>query len=275
MYINQIVILMSLSLFISCSTTKPAAIKNISPAVKVEKTETLNSAAHTASSETTAQPETKAVTKPEPQVETTHHHAHTIPSGTPPEVALGWMKNGNIRFYKHYLRNDGQYLTDVKKLSTTQKPHTVVLACSDSRVPPEILFDQKLGEIFVVRTAGETLDPTSIGSIEYALSHLGTKHVLVLGHTHCGAVKAACATLSGADAGSSNLNALVKDIHPRIESFRNKQASYGYTNEVWANTKGVAEDLIKRSSIISSMTQANQIKINTAVYDIETGKVQF
>lgn len=264
---------MSLSLFISCSTTKPAAIKNISPAVKVEKTESTNSTAHSVSSEITPQPETKAVTKTEPPVEASHHHA--IPSGISPEVALGWMKNGNIRFYKHYLRNDGQYLTDVKKLSTSQKPHTVVLACSDSRVPPEILFDQKLGEIFVVRTAGETLDPTSIGSIEYALSHLGTKHVLVLGHTHCGAVKAACATLSGADAGSPNLNALVKDIHPRIESFRNKPASYAYTNEAWANTKGVAEDLMKRSSIISTMAKSHQIKINTAIYDIETGKVQF
>lgn len=213
---------------------------------------------------------------------TTDHHSpstasahHEVAQGTEPEVALRWLKNGNIRFVKHHLRKDGQSLKDVQRLAAGQKPHTIVISCSDSRVPPEILFDQKLGEIFVVRTAGETLDPTSLASVEYALEHLGTKSVLVLGHTQCGAVKAACQTLNGADAGSDNLNKLVADIHPRIAEFKNKANSKGFVDESWANVIGVSRDLTKRSKIIAEKSAAHQIKISTAVYDIETGVVNF
>jgi carbonic anhydrase len=198
-----------------------------------------------------------------------------LSTGLEPSVALGWLKNGNTRFLKKRFRTDGQSSNDVKRLSKAQHPHTVVIACSDSRVPPEILFDQKLGEIFVIRTAGEALDSMSVASLEYALSHLGTRHVLVLGHTHCGAVKAACATLESGDAGSESLNALVRDIHPRLQDFRGKPNSPGFVNEVWANTKGVAEDLAKRSGIVAFMLKNKKIQITTAVYDIEKGSVEF
>lgn len=79
--------------------------------------------------------------------------------------------------------------SDLKRLSTGQKPHTIVLSCSDSRVPPEVLFDQKLGEIFVIRTAGQAIDSSVLASIEYAVSHLGTNLIVVMGHESCGAVK--------------------------------------------------------------------------------------
>lgn len=227
-------------------------------------------------------PTTTAATPAQSSPSTTSHHNpstapahHEVAQGTEPEVALRWLKNGNVRFVKNRLRKDGQSLKDVQRLAAGQKPHTIVISCSDSRVPPEILFDQKLGEIFVVRTAGETLDPTSLASVEYALEHLGTKSVLVLGHTQCGAVKAACQTLNGADAGSDNLNKLVADIHPRIAEFKNKANSKGFTDESWANVIGVSRDLTKRSKIIAEKSAAHQIKISTAVYDIETGLVNF
>ena len=138
-----------------------------------------------------------------------------------------------------------------------------------------ILFDQKLGEIFVIRTAGEALDSMSIASLEYALSHLGTRHVLVLGHTNCGAVKAACSTLEGGDAGSESLNALVKDIHPRLQDFRGKANSVNFVDEAWANTKGVASDLSKRSGIVAFMLKNKSIQISTGIYDLATGHVDF
>lgn len=201
-----------------------------------------------------------------------HHSAH---SGTAPEKSLGWLKNGNIRFTKGFLRKDGQSSKDVTRLSKGQQPHAIVLSCSDSRVPPEIVFDQKLGEIFVVRTAGESLDNNAIGSIEYAVAHLGARLIVVMGHTSCGAVKAAMLTMDGSDAGSPALNALVKDIHPRLASFKGKQLSEQGEPEGWANTEGVAQDLIKRSEMVAEKVKSGEIKIVSALYHLDSGKVDF
>lgn len=96
-----------------------------------------------------------------------------------------------------------------KELAKTQTPHVAVLGCSDSRVPPELVFDKGLGDLFVVRSAGESADRLALGSLEYAVEHLGTEVIVVLGHQSCGAVKAAC---SGEEAGSPNLDALVTPI---------------------------------------------------------------
>lgn len=202
----------------------------------------------------------------------THAEDHT---GVPPETALRWLTNGNTRFLKSHLRKDGQSHADVARLSKGQHPHSIVISCSDSRVPPEVIFDQKLGEIFTVRTAGQALGHNSIGSIEYAVEHLGTKLILVMGHTSCGAVKAAFETLGGASAGSESLDDLVKDIHPRIASFKGKTASPAMEKESWANAEGVANDLIARSKILSQKWMHGQIMIVSALYDLNTGRVSF
>jgi carbonic anhydrase len=94
-----------------------------------------------------------------------HHKREAGPIDA--STALRYLRNGNKRFTEHKLRNDGISARDLERLSTGQKPHAIVLSCSDSRVPPEILFDQKLGEIFVVRTAGQSLDSSAVASIEY------------------------------------------------------------------------------------------------------------
>lgn len=100
-----------------------------------------------------------------------------------PETALRFLTNGNARFAKEYLRQDGQSQKDVQRVSVNQNPHAIVLACSDSRTPPELIFDQKLGELFTVRNLGPTLDASAIQSIEYAVENYGTRLILIMGHT--------------------------------------------------------------------------------------------
>lgn len=201
----------------------------------------------------------------------THQHAQ----GVDAEKSMGWLKNGNARYTKGRLRADGQSTKDRSRLLSGQKPHAIILSCSDSRVPPEIVFDQKLGEIFVVRTAGESLEPTSIASIEYALEHLGSRLIVVMGHTSCGAVKAALGTPVGGDAGSPNLNKLVADIQPRLQSFMGKEHASDVEGESWANAKGVAKDLMARSKIISDRVKSGDVKIVSSLYYLDSGKVIF
>ncbi|HEY8270950.1 MAG TPA: carbonic anhydrase [Pseudobdellovibrionaceae bacterium] len=196
-------------------------------------------------------------------------------SGVNAKTSFSWLKNGNSRYVKGFLRKDGQSNRDRQRLVGGQKPHAIVLSCSDSRVPPEVLFDQKLGEIFVVRTAGEALDNAAIASVEYALEHIGSHLLVVMAHESCGAVKAAFSTLKGEDAGSPALNALVKDIHPRISKFSGKEPSQGYISEARANASGVARDLVARSKIVSEKLKSNDLVIETAVYHLGSGLAEF
>lgn len=196
-------------------------------------------------------------------------------SGVSAEVSLRWLENGNKRFTSSKLRNDGQNKSDVHRLSQGQKPHAIVLSCSDSRVPPEVVFDQKLGEIFVVRTAGEALGDNAIGSIEYAIEHLGSHLLVVMGHTSCGAVKAAHGSLDGSSVGTPALDGLVKDIHPRLTKFKGHKPSKNFEVESWANTEGVAKDLVTRSALIREKVEKGELKIVSSLYDLESGHVAF
>jgi carbonic anhydrase len=191
------------------------------------------------------------------------------------DVAQKYLMNGNNRFTSKHFRNDGTSKSDLKKLATGQKPHTIVLSCSDSRVPPEVVFDQKLGEIFVIRTAGQAIDTSVIASIEYAVSHLGSNLIVVMGHESCGAVKAALSTLSGGDAGSPSLNKLVADIHPRLQRYSRIPASVGVVNESWSNVEGVATDLTTRSEIIQHAVESGELKIQKALYHFGSGNVEW
>lgn len=204
-----------------------------------------------------------------------HGSGHETAKGVSAEKSLSWLKNGNKRFTTQAVRTDGQKTADITKLSTGQSPHAIVLSCSDSRVPPEVVFDQKLGEIFVVRTAGEALDDNVIGSIEYAVEHLGSQLILVMGHTSCGAVKAALGTLDGSSAGTPALDNLVKDIHPRLASYKGHKPSANVEEESWANTQGVANDLAKRSAMIRKKVEGGGLKIVPALYNLNSGVVEF
>ena len=142
-------------------------------------------------------------------------------------------------------------------------------------MPTEIVFDQKLGEIFVVRTAGESIDYSAIASIEYALMHLGSNLIVVMGHESCGAVKAALATLKGGDAGSPWLNKLVADLHPHLKRFSELSQTDGVVVESWANVEGVAKDLMDRSEIVRRLVESGDVKIQNALYRLGSGTVEW
>lgn len=191
------------------------------------------------------------------------------------EKSLGWLKNGNLRFIKGTVRKDGATAADRMRLISSQKPHAVILSCSDSRVPPEVLFDQKLGEIFVVRTAGEALDNNVVGSIEYGVEHLGANLIVVMGHESCGAIKATLNALAGADMGSPALTALVNDLKPRLSQYAGTTPSAGVLAESWSNVDGVARDLLLRSAILRDAVTSGDVKLVRAMYNLESGKVEF
>jgi carbonic anhydrase len=201
--------------------------------------------------------------------------AQEASKGVSADTSMSWLKNGNKRFLTHTVRKDGQAEKDVTRLSTGQTPHAIVLSCSDSRVPPEVVFDQKLGEIFVVRTAGESLDDNVVGSIEYAVEHLGSQLIVVMGHTSCGAVKAALGSLDGSSVGTPALDGLVKDMHPRLASYKGHKPSANVEEESWANTQGVANDLLKRSALLKKKVDAGTLKVVPSLYNLNSGIVEF
>tara|TARA_B110001454_G_C12723226_1_gene435963 strand:- start:25548 stop:26453 length:906 start_codon:yes stop_codon:yes gene_type:complete len=206
----------------------------------------------------------------------TEHAEHARKAGpVPSDKALGWLKNGNVRYLKGFLRRDGASQKDVARLSTGQTPHTIVLSCSDSRVPPEVVFDQKLGEIFVVRTAGEMVDDSVLASIEYGVEHLGANLILVMGHSSCGAVKAAFTTPPGTDTGSPYINALVAEVQPRIEKRMRNPASPGFVAEGWENARGVSIKLMEKSKIIRDAVKSGSLRVETALYHLDSGKVEW
>lgn len=190
---------------------------------------------------------------------------------------MNWLKNGNKRFRTGNVRHDGQDLNDVLRLSKGQKPHAIVVSCSDSRVPPEIVFDEKLGEIFVVRTAGQSFDDSAIASIEYAVAHLGSNLIVVMGHESCGAVDATLSMMKGqTDLGSPFLNHLAENITPRLAHVSLRQpASEHLEVEGWANVKGAALELLTKSEIIRTAVQQGSLKLTTALYHLSTGNVEW
>lgn len=165
-----------------------------------------------------------------------------------------------------------------------QHPSTVVLTCSDSRVPPEIIFNKGLGELFVIRVAGNIVGPYELASIEYAVEHTGSTQIVVLGHSHCGAVQAAfnnyTATRSFRSVagvpGFSNLSSLVTAIRPAVEA----AAATNGNSTLWEasvdeNVKLVKEQLTAKSPILEEKIHAGQLTIIGAKYDISTGAVDW
>ena len=182
-----------------------------------------------------------------------------------PNEAIAELKNGNTRFVESKLVNTN-YKKQIEQTKTSQKPHSVILSCMDSRVPPEIIFDQGIGNIFVIRVAGNIEDENVLGSMEYAVEHSGSKLIVVMGHNHCGAVTGAVKNIK-----LGNLTQLVAQIKPAIKS---DPASAGTIDETAKNNiKITINDILKRSKIIKEMLDEKKIEIVGAFYDIETGTV--
>lgn len=201
--------------------------------------------------------------------------AHDETPSVPAETSLRWLTNGNTRFVKKHFRADGRSAKDRERLVAGQHPHAIVLSCADSRVPPEIVFDQALGEIFTIRVAGEALDSSVIASVEYAVEHLGPKLLVVMGHTKCGAVDTALKVKDGDTAGSEALDKLLADIRPHLKTVMTEKRSPNLEVESTLNADGVARDIVTRSEIIRKKVEAGELLIKPALYRMDSGKVTF
>jgi carbonic anhydrase len=182
------------------------------------------------------------------------------------------LKVGNEHFIKG---TNGKYnFVKLREMfAKSQQPHTIILTCADSRVVPEYIFDQGLGQIFVVRNAGNIMDSATIGSIEYAIEHLKAKRLLVLGHTHCGAVTAA---FEG-ETESPFINSIIHSIYPAVIKVRNKfpDKEKGIQAAIELNVKNQMLKAIELSKIIREAVEQYKLQVIGGVYDIETGKIEF
>lgn len=178
------------------------------------------------------------------------------------------LEKGNARFVKD--KNEGglQDKDRRKELATGQDPWAIVLSCADSRVVPELAFDTGLGELFVLRVAGNVANTSTIASIEYAVAHIGSKVLVVLGHESCGAVTAA---VGGGDNGY-NLNHLLSHITPAISACKKGAA---VNTVVKKNAELTVDALKNRSEIIANAVKKRKLKIVPAYYNLKTGKVDF
>lgn len=157
-----------------------------------------------------------------------------------------------------------------------QTPFAVIVACADSRVPVEFLFDQGLGDLFVIRVAGNIVAPSQIGSIEYAAARLGTRLVVVLGHSNCGAVEATLQELGQNEpADSPNLRAIVDRIRPALEPLLRAEGEVSLDKAVTANVRYSVARLRDDSDMLAKMVDAGELMVVGAEYSIDTGEVQF
>jgi len=184
------------------------------------------------------------------------------------------LLQGNQRFVKGEVIHPHQSAKErIRTAKEGQKPMAAILSCSDSRVPSEILFDAGLGDLFVVRLAGNVVGKEAVGSLEYAVEHLGTKLILVLGHTECGAVTAAVNN----DQATGDLLAIINEIKPVVTKV--KAAHKDLVGEklvleaIKMNVQQSIEEIINSSSLLKKRWQAGDIKIVGALYDLETGSV--
>lgn len=193
-----------------------------------------------------------------------------------PREALDILIEGNQRFINNY-QSDKDFQSLVQITKDKQHPFASILSCSDSRAPTELLFDQALGDVFSVRLAGNIASDKAIGSLEFSSKYLGSKLIVVMGHTSCGAVKAACD-----DFKDGHIGEIINLIKPSIRhektiatSERNSKnpAFVEKVNEL--NVRHQIETIIRQSDIVDEMIESKQIAIVGAIYDLANGQVRF
>ncbi len=192
---------------------------------------------------------------------------------TTPDQALQALKDGNLRFVSGNVLNQ-DFKKQIEATAGGQRPFAGVLSCLDSRVPPEIVFDQGIGDIFVGRVAGNIEDTNMIGSFEFAGELVGVKLLVVMGHTSCGAVAGACA---GAELG--NLTALLDEIEPAVEVIRTRIESGEVCDAphidhiAEENVRKTIADIRDASPVLVNLEEAGKLKIVGAMYDVSSGVV--
>ena len=186
-----------------------------------------------------------------------------------PNRAVEMLKEGNQRFLDKNAQNRDLHI-QVQNTSDGQFPYAVVLSCIDSRVPVELVFDQGVGDIFSARVAGNIINEDILGSIEYACGVAGSKAILVLGHTKCGAVTSAC---KGVELG--NITALLSKVKPAIANIKQRDGEVEVEEVTKANVHQSIKEIREKSSILADLETEGKIKIVGAVYHVEDGRVTY
>jgi len=194
-----------------------------------------------------------------------------MPASIPtPQEALNQLIDGNARFISglalHHNQDSGRRMEVAKE----QHPFAAILSCSDSRVPPEIIFDQGIGDLYVVRTAGGLADDLALGSLEYAVDRLGVRLIVALGHQGCGTVMDAIRFGNA----PGHIDRLVKLIRPAVEKVMNKPGEL-IDNAIRANSELVVEFLKNSQPLLSRIIKESKLQIVSARYDLVSGKVTF
>ena len=195
--------------------------------------------------------------------------------GISPEIAIKMLKEGNQRFTNNLMAGRN-LLAQARETSNGQYPYAVVLSCIDSRTSPEIIFDQGIGDIFSVRIAGNIINEDILGSIEFACKVVGSKLIVVLGHSKCGAINGACDNVE-----MGNLTALLSKIQPAVDSEKteteNRKSSNNNFVEKVTNihVKRTVQDMMARSPILKEMMEKGEIGIVGGTHNITNGEVRF
>ena len=195
------------------------------------------------------------------------------PSDDPTDLTadqiLEKLMRGNQRYVAHKLRHPHQTGLQMEEVAAGQHPIAIILGCADSRVPPEIIFDQGLGDLFVIRVAGNILDDAILGSIEYAAEEFGVGLVMVLGHERCGAI---AATVKGGEI-LGHISTLVNAILPALQNLEPFPAD-PIEMAVRANVQWVVQQLRRSEPILTSLLEVGKLKVVGARYDLDDGEVQ-
>jgi carbonic anhydrase len=186
-----------------------------------------------------------------------------------PQEAIQFLKEGNSRFCEDRMEHPCQNSKTREKLTAGQQPIAAILCCADSRVSPELVFDSGLGDLFVIRNAGNVVTSAAIASIEYAVAQLGIKLVMVMGHDQCGAVQAA---IDGVELGQ--LNSITEKILPAVR-LAEKMAGDLLDNTIRLNARQMTEILRHTDPIIKPAYDKGELKILPAIYSFGTGRVTF
>lgn len=196
--------------------------------------------------------------------------AHNIDNLSADE-ALKKLKQGNERFVQLHQKHPDESGKRRREMLKGQHPFVIILSCSDSRVPPELIFDQGLGDIFEIRNAGNVLNPHVIGSIEYAVMHCGVKLIVIMGHQDCGAINA---TLSGVSE-TKYIQALEDSIQPAVEKCIVNGLEVNSDNVVKAHVMQDIEELMEQDHELVKYMKEHDVKIVPAYYHLDSGKVDF
>jgi carbonic anhydrase len=196
--------------------------------------------------------------------------AHSDQPSVAPAEAMTKLKEGNSR-YVSGSQHPGQTAERRTELARTQHPFAAVLSCSDSRVPPEVVFDQGIGDLFIVRVAGNVINDEGLGSLEYTVDHLGTRLILVLGHQRCGAVDAARETIAAKGKAPGHIQSLVTAIKPAVET----TAKDDLETTIKANVKNVVQALRSSTPILKAEVDSGKIQVIGGYYSLDTGAVTF